>query len=82
LPWQLYFVVSVFVVSTAMAQTPRLDAEGYDMDKPAPPGTLGEGQVRSDPATTGEMSSWGPHHPVRFLMVQLCGRGHALPERS
>jgi hypothetical protein len=63
------FVVSVFVVSSAMAQTPRLDAEGYDMDKPAPPGTLGEGQVRSDPTATGEMSSWGPHQPVRFLDV-------------
>ena len=64
-----FAVATLFVVSSAMAQTPRLDAEGYDMDKPAPPGTLGEGQVRSDPATTGELSSWGPHQSVRFLDV-------------
>jgi hypothetical protein len=64
-----FAVATLFVVSSAMAQTPRLDAEGYDMDKPAPPGTLGEGQVRNDPATTGEISNWGPHQGVRFLDV-------------
>jgi hypothetical protein len=29
---------------------PRLDAEGYDMDKPAPPGTMGPVKQNPDPS--------------------------------
>jgi hypothetical protein len=65
-----FAVAAAFAVSVAMAQTPpRLDGEGYDMDKPAPARTLGEGQVRTEPAMTSDASSWGPHEPVKFLDV-------------
>jgi hypothetical protein len=39
-----FAVATLFVVSSAMAQTPRLDAEGYDMDKPARPAPSAKGK--------------------------------------
>jgi hypothetical protein len=33
-----------------MGPQPRLDAEGYNMDKPAPPGTMGPVKSNPDPS--------------------------------
>jgi hypothetical protein len=37
-------------VQQGISNPPRIDGEGYDMDKPAPPGTMGPVKSNPDPS--------------------------------
>jgi hypothetical protein len=51
-------------VQQGISNPPRIDGEGYDMDKPAPPGTMGPVKSNPDPSAPLITDTGGTANPT------------------